>query len=208
MTQDSVNLTNDAEIVLVGFESKEGLQNSNLWVGDTGATCHMVCNDANLLDYKTVNDEVIVGDGRPLNVIKIGKIKVQFTNNSTKYSIIVLENVKYVPSLKMNLFSLVLGIKKGWKLESNGSTLTLSKHQNSIKFDKRIPMGGSFLLYAEELKKDHIYVLSPKKQMSLKAFHDRFGHASKKITKETAHRLGIKLIGQLKTCERLCVRED
>jgi hypothetical protein len=78
MTQDSANLTNDTEIALVGFESKEGLQNSYLWVGDTGATCHMIWNDTNLFDYETVNDEMIVGDGRPLNVTKIGKVNQQF----------------------------------------------------------------------------------------------------------------------------------
>jgi Zinc knuckle len=116
-SNDNVNCTSAKEIALVGFESQKGLQNRNLWVGDTGAKCHMVCDDSNLFNYESVHDEVVVGDGRPLRVTKIGKLKVNFANSSGKSSDFIMEKVKFVPSLRMNLFSLVVGIKKGWKLE-------------------------------------------------------------------------------------------
>jgi hypothetical protein len=62
-------------------------------------------------------------------------------------------------------------------------------------------MGKSFLLCAEESLKDHLNVLSEKKQMKLIDFHRKLGHASEDVTKKTANRLGIKLVGPLKSCE-------
>jgi hypothetical protein len=56
----------------VSFENEEVYENSILWVGDTGATCHMICNDSGLFDYKRVTDELNVADGRALKVEKLG----------------------------------------------------------------------------------------------------------------------------------------
>jgi hypothetical protein len=84
--QDNSNCTSAKEIALVGSESQEGLQDRNLWVGDTGATCHMVCDDSKLYGFESVNDEVVVGDGRPLRVAKIGKLNVHFASSSGESS--------------------------------------------------------------------------------------------------------------------------
>jgi hypothetical protein len=199
--QDNANCTSAKEIALVGSKSQEGLQDRNLWVGDTGATCHMVCDDSKLFDFESINDEVVVGDGRPLRVEKIGKLKVHFANSSGELSEFIMDKVKFVPSLRMNLFSLVVGIKKGWKLESDGDKLILSKQDHQILFNKRISMDESFLLCAEESLKDHLNVLSERKQMHLINFHRKLGHTSEEVTKQTAKRLGIKLVGPLKSCK-------
>jgi hypothetical protein len=139
--KDNAYCTSAKEIALVGCENQEGLQDQNLWVGDTGATCHMVCDDSKLFDFESVNDEVVVGDRRPLRVAKIGKLKVHFANSSGESSEFIMDKVKFVPSLRMNLFSLVVGIKKGWKLESDGDRLILSKENYQILFNKRISIG-------------------------------------------------------------------
>jgi hypothetical protein len=112
-----------------------------------------------------------------------------------------MEKVKFVPSLRMNLFSLVVGITKGWKLESESDKLILWKHGHQILFNKRILMGESFLLCAEESLNDHLNILSERKQMNLIDFHRKLGHASENVNKKTANRLGIKLVDPLKSCE-------
>jgi Zinc knuckle len=154
--QDNANCMSAKEIALVGFENQEWVQDRNLWVGDTGATYHMVCDDSKLFDFELVNDEVVVGDGRPLKVTKIGKLKVNFSNSSGEPSELIMDKVKFVPSLRIKLFSLVVGIKKGWKLESEGNRLILSKNGHQILFNKRISMGKNFLLCAEETVKDSL----------------------------------------------------
>jgi len=45
-------------------------------------------------------------------------------------------------------------------------------------------MGASFLLCAEEFGRDFVYIMSPRKQMIIKAFHDKIGHASNELTKK------------------------
>jgi hypothetical protein len=49
--------------------------------------------------------------------------------------------------------------------------------------------------------KVHLNVLSERKQMHLINFHQKLGHASEIVTKQTAKCLGIKLVGPLKLCE-------
>jgi hypothetical protein len=56
-------------------------------------------------------------------------------------------------------------------------------------------------LCAEESLKDHLNVLSERKQLHLFDFHRKLSHASEEVTKQTAKRLGIKLVGPLKSCE-------
>ena len=74
MNQDGANLISNTDFAFVSMEGKGEPQNSNLWVVNSGATCHMVCNDMIVLYWKRVTDEVVVADGNPLFVEKIGKI--------------------------------------------------------------------------------------------------------------------------------------
>jgi hypothetical protein len=53
----------------------------------------------------------------------------------------------------------------------------------------------------KETKPDNALVLSKRKQIGVKMFHVILGHASEEITIKTANRLGMKLTGQLTTCE-------
>jgi hypothetical protein len=73
-----------------------------IWVGDTGATCHMVCSDENLINWRSVKQEVTVAGGSSLPVTKIGSLKTKFKNTMSKDADVFFEEVKYVPNLKFN----------------------------------------------------------------------------------------------------------
>jgi hypothetical protein len=62
-------------------------------------------------------------------------------------------------------------------------------------------MGLSFLPCSEKIIGDQVYLISPRRQLNLKAFHDQIGHASIKIRKKTAARLGLKLVCKVHVCE-------
>jgi hypothetical protein len=79
-------------------------------VGDSGATCHMVCNDSNLINWKSVNEEVIVAGGETLLMMKVGCLKVKFKGKDSK---VEFPKVKFVPKLKSNLFSMTLRMQEG-----------------------------------------------------------------------------------------------
>ena len=91
---DRVNLSRDSEIALIGTEGPSSCFSSNLWVGDTGATCHMVCREEGLFDCISSNQNVLVGDGRALNVEKVGKLKVRFAGRGQEVTDVLLEDVK------------------------------------------------------------------------------------------------------------------
>jgi hypothetical protein len=78
----------------------------------------MVCNDQNLTNWKFVDGEVIVDGGGTLPVMKNGSLKVKFWNSKGEDPMVYLPKVKFVPKLKLNLFSITLGMQEGWKVES------------------------------------------------------------------------------------------
>jgi hypothetical protein len=101
----------------------------------------------------------------------------------------------------VNLFSLTLGMRVGWKLESFDELLTVRKDGHMITFDHKIPIGKSFLSCAEVIKEDKAMIVSPRRQYDFKTFHDFLGHFSIKNIRKTAARLGIRLTGRISTCE-------
>jgi hypothetical protein len=95
------------------------------WVDHTGATCHMVCKDEGMSDCISSNQHVFEGDGRALEVKKVRKLQVKFTGRDQKTTDVLLEDVKFIPSLKSNLFSLLVALKKGVQIRSEGTNLTV-----------------------------------------------------------------------------------
>jgi hypothetical protein len=69
-------------------EGEDRNEFKNLWVGDSRATCHIVCSDKNLINWKSVNEDVIVVGGGTLPVMKIGSLKVKFRNFQGEDSIV------------------------------------------------------------------------------------------------------------------------
>jgi hypothetical protein len=110
-------------------DGKDKAKFQNLWVGDSGATCHMICNHENLRKWKSVNEEVIVDRGGTLPMIKIRSLKLKFRDSKGEDSLVNFPKVKFVPKLKINLFRITLGIQEGWKVESFDKLLTVKKER-------------------------------------------------------------------------------
>jgi len=131
---DSANTTVEKEIVLVGIEKEVP---DNMWICDSGATCHMIGEDYGLTETKTIENEVIVGDGRKLKANKMGNLKVEFKQNNGESIEITLKDVKLVEGLKYNLFSLNSALKLGAKIRSEGEEIRIEKEGRTLKFDKK-----------------------------------------------------------------------
>jgi hypothetical protein len=63
-----------------------------------------------LSNIKIINQKVILGDGRNLKEDKIGDLRLKIVNNN---SYVVLKDVKVVPDLKVNLFSVSCALNRG-----------------------------------------------------------------------------------------------
>jgi gag-polypeptide of LTR copia-type/Zinc knuckle len=186
---------------LICNDENEKTKMTKYWVGYSGATCHMVCSNEKLIDWRSVDERITVAGGASLPVTKIAKIHLKLKNSRGKDAEVTLEDVKLVPNLRVNLFSLTLGMRKGWKLESFNELLTVRKYGQMITFDHKIPIGKSFLSCAEVIQEDKAMIVCPRKQYDFKTFHNLLGHYSIENTRKTAARLGIRLTGRISTCE-------
>ena len=94
----------------VSFMAKTGTSvpknRENVWVADTGATCHMTGNDKGFVEWKDSNEQVIFGNGEILKVLKVGTWKGTVTNEDGSTQKITLKGTKYVPGLVNNLFAI------------------------------------------------------------------------------------------------------
>jgi hypothetical protein len=119
----------------------------NLWIGDMGATSHMTCCKTGLFNVKPCNHSVLVGDGRSLKVVKVGKLKLVFEGKGQETTEVILEDVKFMPKLKVNLFNFTMAMKKGAKIYTEGTSM-IREEGKYVVFGNNISMGSSFLVAA------------------------------------------------------------
>ena len=99
------------------------LESNNIWIGDTGATCHLVARDYKMINVKMINEEIRVGNGSKLKAKKLGDLPVIIKQADGKETEAVLKNVKYVPRLMCNLFSIVSALSRdgSWQMKGKPS---------------------------------------------------------------------------------------
>ena len=92
-------------------------------------------------------------------------------------------NVKIVPQLSHDLFSFTKGMKEGWQMncrwKEGGLIIELFKTTRaSMKFDRMIPSGSSWLMGAKVQRvMDQAHsVIEPGKRISMLKFHQITGH--------------------------------
>jgi hypothetical protein len=66
------------------------------------------------------------------------------TENDEKL-IVTLENVKFVPALWINLFSIEKALKNGFNLSNHGEIMELSKGNVTLTFDKVLRTKNGFV---------------------------------------------------------------
>ena len=115
--------------------------NDNVWVGDSGASCHMTCSLDGMHNLRETYSQVQIGTGETIDCNKIGDKHVTILQLDGSTHDIELKNCKYVPGLFTNLFSITKALEQDWRLSNEGLVLTISKMvflSNLIKFYARI----------------------------------------------------------------------
>ena len=81
---------------------------SEKWILDSGATCHICCNQKlfDELEVKSSQD-ITLGDGHVIKSAGCGTVKVKLTQRDGSYRHCTLHDVLYVPDLSFNLLSLL-----------------------------------------------------------------------------------------------------
>lgn len=92
----------------------------NIWIGDSGASCHYYNSDEGLFNTKVVSEKITVANGKNMEGIKIGKLGCDVKQRDGKSFQITPQEVKFVPELWINLFSINKALKNGFQIGSDG----------------------------------------------------------------------------------------
>ena len=179
---------------------------NNIWIGDSGATTHLVNSDEHLMNCTTIHEKITIGDGKDIIATKKGTLPgaVKQLDGSIKQ---VYIEVKYAPELWCNLLSITKLLKNGWNIQNKGMVVTVSKGNTSITFDHISETRDGFVMGAEifpqQPQAQHMAAsaMGAGKLFPLLTVHQRFGHPSEAITRSTATTMNLRTTGKLDECE-------
>jgi hypothetical protein len=175
-------------------------KNTKLWLGDTGASCHMTYCDKGMYDFEMVTSNVTVGNGSVMKTHKIGKKKLKFTNSNGKQFNIILENCKYIPDLHVNLFSITQALSNGWTLTNKDKMISLHKNHLQIDFDRNLNTQTGYVpgVYLDTC---NFIADIPRRNLDINIAHQMWSHPNPDTLKKTAKAHNINLTGSLEVCE-------
>jgi hypothetical protein len=109
-----------------------------MWILDSGVSCHYCQSVEVLTDIREINELIKIGYGDSMKATKIGNLKWEVTQINGKRFTVTMNDVKYVPSLCVNLFSLKKALKKGFKVSNDGVVVSLNYKHIYLTFDRVI----------------------------------------------------------------------
>jgi hypothetical protein len=68
--------------------------NKDLWIADTGASCHMTCNDDGMFNCVNINKTIKVGDGNFIKAIFMGNKRVSVLQPSNVIKNFVINDIR------------------------------------------------------------------------------------------------------------------
>ena len=201
----SKNYENDQ--ALVSNEMTLSSIGNDIFLGDSAATSHMTNNKTGVYDLTPIRGSVMIGNGESSSCTHKGKLDVICKHRDRSMARETWE-VKIVPQLNHDLFSFTKAMKEGWQMngrwKEGGLMIELFKTTKaSIKFDRMIPSGSSWLMgiKTQRLAGQAHAVIEPGKSIPIWKFHQMTGHTGEHLLRPTAENMGIKLTGKLEPCE-------
>ena len=180
---------------------------NDIFIGDSAATSHMTNNKTGVCDLIPIRGSVMIGNGESISCTHKGKLHVICKHKDGSTARQTWE-VKIVPQLNHDLFSFTKAMKEGWLMngrwKEGGLMIELFKQtKTSIKFDRMIPSGSSWLMgiKTQRLVGQAHAAIEPGKSIPIWKFHQMTGHTGEHLMKTTADYMGIKLTGKLEPCE-------
>ena len=94
-----------------------------MWICDSG-TCGHYCQSVDgSTDVKDIDEAITIGNGEYMHATKVGNLKCEVIQVNESNFIAMLKEVKYVPDLCVNLFSLNKALKHGFDLRNENISI-------------------------------------------------------------------------------------
>jgi hypothetical protein len=193
--------SNDAVFTTIAMKNSFA---NDLWILDGGTSCHYCQSVEGLTDVKEIDESIKTGNGDLMKATKIGNLKCEVTQiNGGKFTV-TLNNVKYVPSLSVNLFSLNKALKKGFKVSYDGVVVSLNFKHVKMTFDCVINATDGCVtgVSMKPMMSNNINgfanaSISNERIYDTNHFHKLFGHCGQEILNKTIKMYGFKSSGSL-----------
>ena len=137
--------------------------------------------DDGLINVRDINEKIKFGDGSTLNAVKVGDLPVVVEQRSGKKVRATLGNIKVVPKMICNLFSILSCLRKGWSLGNEGKLIKLTKGKTQIKFDQELETKTGYLAGVKMTPCTEEMELNDK-DVNVNILHQQLGHCCEAIT--------------------------
>ena len=104
----------------------------NVWIGDTGASSHMTNSKEGLRNMRPIKSSIIFGNGQRLQNMYVGDKYGTAVRKDGMRTWIVIKDVKYVPELFCNLFSIPMALRNRYTLEGSRDKLIIRKDKKKF----------------------------------------------------------------------------
>lgn len=185
------------------------LDDPEIWVIDTGATCNSTGHSQGMIERKEANgSKTKMGNGARVSSDRVGKIPFEAANNGVKG---IMNDVHLMKDAAFNLVSGTKLLKLGYKLTGNADRLMYEKDGQKLIFDIKIntPEG---MLFAARLRRTATEIGGAQatgnqnKILNIKDAHEQLSHIHEDDVRKTAAALGWTLAkGTLGACESCAI---
>ena len=134
------------KVLFMNQTTNEAKINENIWIADSGASCHMTNSLEGMTDLKTDYSRIKIGNGNILMGIKKGTYEGMDVSKDNKKTRIQLKNVRYVPDMFCKLISLTQAMRNGYDVLGKKDKITLSQGKSRVSFDRVIKSGKGIIL--------------------------------------------------------------
>jgi hypothetical protein len=164
-----------------------------------------------MFNIQDIDEKVTVGNGEKMVATKVGSLRRHVIQVNGSTLDIVINDVKFLPELCANLFSVIKALKNGFKFSNENENISLTNGSASITFDRIIK---SLDRTVSGIKMVHLdsptaYVAQNKldsgKSVDVNKFHEIIRHCGLNHLKKTAQVHGLKLKSDFKVCKDCAV---
>ena len=190
-----------ADVVLISLASSNF--SAHTWVGDSGASGHYCNSLEGMFDITSIDEEIKVGNGKTMKATKIGKLKCKVVQEDGSSCEVTLTDVRFVPELWVNLFSIGKVLSKGFQLGNDGIKIHVSKNDFRLCFDKVIKTRTGYVLGVDMIPlapEVAAYAHASKSKFEVNKLHQVFGHCGEECLRLTAKAYNWDLTGKLDAC--------
>ena len=201
----------DSQDVVFAATTKTENFTENIWICDSGACGHYCASDKGMFDVQDISESITVGNGKSMTATKVGSLKCRVIQVDGAELDIILHEVKFVPELWVNLFSINKALENGHKISNKGLTICLSKGSSSIMFDRLFKTtngsisGIKLTVNESPVAYNAVSDSAPGKKIDMNEFHKMLGHCGLDRLEKTARIHNLQLSGDFSKCEECAI---